>query len=326
MKEGFITQAGEGTPSPEELAQINRFTRRALAAEEVYTFSVVLCDNEIDRDGERFTAGALQRLAELYIGKTGIFDHSMKGSDQTARIYACAAERMPGRVTAAGEAYMRLKAKAYLPRTEKNQGLIAELDAGIKKEVSVGCAVGSVRCSICGADLRKAGCGHRKGDLYHGKRMHAVLDNPTDAYEWSFVAVPAQKEAGVIKRYGAERREQAMPMDTLKAWIGKKGAQALPPEEAERFFCYLEGLEQKAVDGEAFRDALRAKMTALCGRAPAALPQGMAEEISKKLSVSELKALCDLLESGAKGARPRPQLAPQKAGDRPGNDNEPFKI
>ena len=35
----------------EELAIINRFTKRALKEDEVYTFAVRLCDNEMDRDG-----------------------------------------------------------------------------------------------------------------------------------------------------------------------------------------------------------------------------------------------------------------------------------
>ena len=43
--------------------------------EEVYTFSVRLCDNEIDRDGERFDEQTLRELAALFIGKSGIFDH-----------------------------------------------------------------------------------------------------------------------------------------------------------------------------------------------------------------------------------------------------------
>lgn len=82
-------------------------------------FPVVLCDNEIDRDGERFTVPALEKLAELFVGKTGIFNHSGRAQDQAARIFDCRVERDPERVTTAGEAYTRLKASAYLPRTEK---------------------------------------------------------------------------------------------------------------------------------------------------------------------------------------------------------------
>ena len=35
---------------------------------------------------------------------------------------------------------------------------------------------------------------------------HVVLNQPTDAYEWSFVAVPAQREAGVIKMFAKTKR------------------------------------------------------------------------------------------------------------------------
>ena len=57
----------------EELAIINQFTKRALKEDEVYTFAVRLCDNEVDRDGERFPRETLAELAELFVGKRGIF-------------------------------------------------------------------------------------------------------------------------------------------------------------------------------------------------------------------------------------------------------------
>ena len=56
----------------EELALIGKFARKELKQEEIYTFSVILCDNEIDRDNEKFTVSALNKLAELFVGKTGI--------------------------------------------------------------------------------------------------------------------------------------------------------------------------------------------------------------------------------------------------------------
>ena len=45
-----------------EIDIINNFTRRKLAPEEVFVFSLVLCDNEIDRDHERFSEDALKKL------------------------------------------------------------------------------------------------------------------------------------------------------------------------------------------------------------------------------------------------------------------------
>ncbi len=59
-----------------ELGLINALSRSPLKAEEVYTFAVCLCDNEVDRDNERFDIPALQGLAELFVDKAGIFTTS----------------------------------------------------------------------------------------------------------------------------------------------------------------------------------------------------------------------------------------------------------
>ena len=188
----------------ELLAKLNRFTRRAVTKDEVYTFPVVLCDNETDRDGERFSDRALERLAELFVGKTGIFDHDPKTENQTARIFDCEVVTDPERLTSFGAAYKQLLAKAYMMRTESNSDLIREIEGGIKKEVSVSCSAAEKCCSVCGRDRRFDPCGHIKGRSYDGTRCCDVLDGITDAYEWSFVAVPAQPEAGVTKRYAEE--------------------------------------------------------------------------------------------------------------------------
>ena len=82
-------------------------------------------------------------------------------------------------------------------RTEENANLIAEIDGGIKKEVSVGCAIGRTVCSICGVENGK--CEHVKGQKYGDKLCYFTLKDSTDAYEWSFVAVPAQPAVGVTK-------------------------------------------------------------------------------------------------------------------------------
>lgn len=192
------------TVNSETLAKINKFTRRELTADEVFCFSVILCDNEIDRDNEKFSVDALNKLAQLYVGKTGIFNHDPKGENQTARIYDTAVIKDETRKTADREVYTYLQAEVYMVKTEKNADLIKEIDGGIKKEVSVGCAVEREICSICGKDRRTNPCNHRKGASYGGKKCFGILNSPTDAYEWSFVAVPAQRNAGVTKRYGED--------------------------------------------------------------------------------------------------------------------------
>ena len=189
-------------PGPDDLALISAQARRELSSDEVYTFALRLCDNDIDRDMERFSDKALNELARLYLGAPGIFDHCWSAKGQTARLYKTEVISEPGKVTVDGRPYRYLKGWAYMMRTEENAPLIAEIEGGIKREVSVGCAVKTVACSVCGMDL--CDCPHEKGARYDGKLCCGILDRPTDAYEWSFVAVPAQREAGVIKskRYG----------------------------------------------------------------------------------------------------------------------------
>ena len=189
-----------GVPAEAEMEDINRFAKTPLKPEEVYAFSIRLCDNEVDRDWERFDQAALAVLGDLFLGKSGIFDHQWTAQGQTARIYRTEVVRENAQVTAAGDGYCWLKAWAYLLRTEKNADLIAEIEGGIKREVSVGCSVARRVCSVCGAEAGT--CQHVPGQRYGERLCFLELQNPTDAYEWSFVAVPAQRRAGVLKRYG----------------------------------------------------------------------------------------------------------------------------
>ena len=223
--------------NPQELAQINAWSRRELTAEEVYAFAVKLCDNEVDRDWERFPAATLEELAPLFAGKSGLFDHQWSAREQTARIYRTEVVR-EARRTGAGEPYCYLKGYAYLLRTEGNRELIAEIEGGIKKEVSVGCAVERAVCSICGQDIHT--CPHEKGEEYGGQQCWADLVGATDAYEWSFVAVPAQREAGVMKSM-----RQNMEQLEREAALGRKYLQRLQDEVVR-----LGGLTELGVERE----------------------------------------------------------------------------
>ncbi len=187
------------TVSGEELEKINGYAREPLTEDKVFVFRVALCDNDIDRDGEKFSSGALEKLAELFKGRTGIFDHDPKSSKQTARIFDTWVETLPEKTTTDGEVYRRLMAKAYMVRTSSNGDLISEIQGGIKKEVSVSCTMGKKLCSVCGEDMHKGGCDHEKGGEYGGKLCYHILDEPLEAYEWSFVAVPAQVQKMALK-------------------------------------------------------------------------------------------------------------------------------
>ena len=223
----------------EELTYINQFAKTALTEEQVYVFSVRLCDNEVDRDFERFDTAALERLGELFLGKSGIFDHQWSAKGQTARIYRTEVVREAARVTTAGDGYCWLKGWAYLLRTEKNADLIAEIEGGIKKEVSVGCSVAKRVCSVCGAE--EGLCQHVRGQMYGEQLCFTELREPVDAYEWSFVAVPAQREAGVVKRFGQDGGEAALLRK--QAALGRKYLQELRKEVVRLAMLADDGLD-----------------------------------------------------------------------------------
>lgn len=167
MKTAKIIKSCDTSPvTMAELELINQYTRREFSADEVYVFSVVLCDNDIDRDFERFTVESLFALEKLFVGKTGVFDHNPKAQNQTARIFACKVESVDGKKTATGDEYFHLVARAYLPKSGKNKDIILSLDSGIQKEVSVGCAVSKNVCSICGEEINSHLCSHKKGKVY----------------------------------------------------------------------------------------------------------------------------------------------------------------
>ena len=181
--------SASGVPTAVQLAAINAQARAKLTEEQVYVFSVRLCDDQVDRDGERFDTAALPALAKLFIGKTGIVDHKWSSDSQVARIFAAEVVKEDG--------VSYIKAWAYIRRGGNADEVIADIEAGIKKEVSVGCAMGQCICSICGGEYGE--CGHQKGEYYDGQLCCGILKEPMDAYEFSFVAVPAQRDAGVMK-------------------------------------------------------------------------------------------------------------------------------
>ncbi len=245
----------------EKLRKLNRFTRREHTEEEVYLFDAVLCDNDIDRDMECFSEAALAQLQKLFIGKTGIFDHDPRSRGQTARIYDTQLVYDAQKKTADGRPYICLKAQAYMVRTSANADLIREIEGGIKKAVSVSCSAGRQICSVCGADRRESVCGHVKGRTYGDKTCHTILEDIKDAYEWSFVAVPAQVQAGVTKHFHA-KEDAGMDLEQKYA----QQAELLSKVETQ----------------------LRAEVLQLCAREKNGTVSRMLRLAAEKLELSEL--------------------------------------
>lgn len=278
----------------QQLEKINNYTRRKLEAEEVFVFSVVLCDNEVDRDLERFTLESLQKLAQLFPGKTGVFDHQPLAENQSARIFDTELV-YTGEINSSGERYCQLKAWAYMARCDKNSDLILEIDAGIKKEVSVGCAVDKVECSICGSV--KGSCTHVKGKSYGEKQCHHLLTQPTDVYEWSFVAVPAQKRAGVTKRWESG---EDISVPEGKVLIDKARLQRLAAQVSEV---------------KKYKNHLRKDVVRLGLMGESGLNADTLHQITKRLDIPELEQLQKSYSTQAAKnyPMPSPQLAKSTA-------------
>ena len=206
-----------GTAPPEELDLINQYARTPLTDEQVYTMKLTLCDNEIDRQYDQFTPEALKQLAALFIGKTVIFDHEWSAKDQTARIYSTKVEDVLGKTTSNGLPYQRLTAMAYMLDLPATSEIISLIDGGILKEGSVGFSNTVDTCSICGNGYYSGSCHHIRGQAYteNGvtKTCSVALDGITDAYEFSFVAVPAQPAAGITKSL---KEGRSLSTDTIK--------------------------------------------------------------------------------------------------------------
>lgn len=265
-KESRVEHSGTATAA--QLEAINVQARAKLTAEQVYVFSLRLCDDQIDRDLERFDTQALPELAKLFIGKTGVVDHRWSSDAQVARIFQTEVAQE------AGVSY--IKAWAYIRRGGQAEETIADIEAGIKKEVSVGCAMGRSVCSICGGEY--GDCGHQKGEYYDGQMCCVILKEPMDAYEFSFVAVPAQREAGVIKGLGGGKR-------CLKELAEEFGAQA-----------EYRALYQQAQMGKQYQKQLEDDVVRLCLGLELGVPEPVLHSLLGRAGGEELLRLKEALQ------------------------------
>ena len=293
-------------PDKAAMEKINLYTRRAYKPEEVYTFSVVLCDNEVDRDGECFTKETLEELAKLFVGKTGILDHEPTSKNQTARVFDAAVKEIPGKVTSLNEPYAQLTAQAYVPRNDGTKAFIESIESGIRKEVSVGCAVKKRVCSLSGA---------------------------ADAYEFSFVAVPAQRAAGVVKKFSPrfeeseKKKEVKTVYDIVKKLADGEDSVTVAKEELNMLKTELKALFDRAECGDRYRAALCERIYKLSAVAQPEFKRGLTEAITKSLGIAELEEMAAALAKAAERKMPvMPQLAAEKTEDTNAADDGAFRI
>lgn len=207
-----------------DLKKINKYTLSPVSADDVFIFKASIADNEQDdRNHMPFNLKSLQDLKKLYPGKTMLKDHRRMADNQIARIYDTELVQDANKQTELGELHTELIAKIYMIKTDSNKDLIAEIMGGIKKEVSTSTVPSKMICNICGTDNMKDYCRHWPGIEYtvedgsakgSKKRCKMLLSGAKEAYELSFVAVPAQPRAGTHKSIGFSKPIKDPDIDT----------------------------------------------------------------------------------------------------------------
>lgn len=224
---GVISKVASVSPlevTDADLKKINKYTLSPMTAEDVFIFKATISDNEQDdRNFMPFNLKALQDLKKLYPGKTMLKDHRRRADNQIARIFDTELVQDANKQTELGELHTELNAKIYMIKTDSNKDLIAEIKGGIKKEVSTSTVPEKMVCNICGTDNMKDYCRHWPGLEYDvadatgkssKKRCKMLLHGAKEAYELSFVAVPAQPRAGTHKSIGFTKPIEETPETT----------------------------------------------------------------------------------------------------------------
>lgn len=184
-----------GKPSDADFELIKPFVSKDTTPDDLFVYKLILCDNEIDRDFEQFNHSCISDIASLFYGKVGVYNHNWKSEDIHSRIYKAFPVMVSDSVNSVGEPYEYVEAYAYT--IKENTGLINEIKKGLKREVSIGIKGATSICSVCG----ESHCEHIRGKVYNNKLCYGIIPHAEDAFEFSFVAVNAQREAGVKKNY-----------------------------------------------------------------------------------------------------------------------------
>lgn len=305
-----------------DLEKIRQYTTKDFDENELFIFNLTLCSNDVDRDYEKFSIEALHQLQKLFVGKTGISDHSMKSADQKARIFDTFVEKQQGKTTLDGEPLYCLKAKAYMVRNDENQSFITEIEAGIKKEISVSCSMGSNVCSVCGNDRNVSRCSHVNGKVYDSKLCYGILSDARDAYEFSFVAVPAQRGAGVTKSFCVKGDcDMTEIINTIKSCDCDV---TISKSQAHQLCSYIENLEEEAKLGEEYKKSLVKEVTGLCAVGFPEMDAKIFGNVASVMTTAELKAFRDGFKKAASKSIPKPQILPNEKSNK--TDYSQFRI
>ncbi|MBO1225039.1 MAG: hypothetical protein JYX80_11485 [Candidatus Scalindua sediminis] len=192
----FNIKAAKGADvTPAMLAKINGYSMKTLTAEDVYVRKYVLANNGIDRDRERFPEKLLDDFARTLPGRSFLevhdksrlplglfFDASTEELSPEKFLQLTGEEiKLPGYITDAKVLWGWL----YLVKSDFNEKLIVNLEAGIYRYISIG---------FSASDLKPV-----KGEF--DQILYYEYIGPGEAREGSIVYLGAQPGATLQKSF-----------------------------------------------------------------------------------------------------------------------------
>lgn len=128
-------------PGDADLALINGVAIEPQKAEQVYVRRERLANTQVDRAGERFTNANIRQFAKSIVGKAKLAGHNYQGLPE-GRFYKATTENTNG--------VMHVVPSFYMIRTDASAPIIANIDGGVLKDVSIGFNFETLQCDICG--------------------------------------------------------------------------------------------------------------------------------------------------------------------------------
>jgi hypothetical protein len=190
-----------------EFEHIKPLVSEDTTPEQLYIFSLRMCNNDIDADNDKLSDDFLRQFAEQ-INTSSIpliKDHTWTADGQIGRVYR--AEVLSDGVNSLGEPYTYVLGYAYVAA---DSDIVSRIKLGLLSEVSVGFDGSGYTCSVCGAGVKSHDCqctnGHVFGTEYEGNPVYRNVNQCLSALECSFVPVPAQDGAEIQSKSKEGRR------------------------------------------------------------------------------------------------------------------------
>lgn len=198
VREALVVEAGLGNSLSQDdvMLAINAFSVRELAASEVAVFTADICSDQVDLHFSRFPVEELEKIAGMLPGTPLMERHDVRGTLPRGTWFR-------SWLHWGDDGVVTVRGQVYLLRSADNAEFIAQMEAGVYREISIGFAFRLPVCSVCGEDLRT--CEHVPGKTYEGEVCHYVMRDVTDVHEASLVAAGSQGVGVVSQERGKEK-------------------------------------------------------------------------------------------------------------------------